>query len=409
MTDEDQLPGYPFEDFRGELPTKLLAMVRDEPVTRVRLPDGRAAWLVLGYDEVCTVLADPRFTRHAGDAADAADAGAAGDAGPVGDAAEGRCPVPPRVRELGMNGPAHTSLRRLAARAFTARRMESYRPRVQQIADDLLDAMEAAGQPGDLISALVFPLPALVVCEVLGIPAADRERFNVWIADITALMAYGSVEAAQAIGELRAYLSDQLTAKRAAPGDDLLSAWLAAQADDALSDEEIVGLAVGVLIGGREINSISVGMRALFRHPEQLARLRAEPALLPSAVEEILRYTSVSPMFLVQTALADVSLGGAAIRAGDAVMAVPWAANRHPQTFPEPDGFDVGRAANPHLTFGYGPHFCLGAALGRLQVEIAIGTLLRRFPNLAPAVDIDQLPWRHERINCGIAEFPVTW
>ncbi|MEH1014459.1 cytochrome P450 [Micromonospora sp. CPCC 206060] len=414
--DSDDLPRYPFEDFRGELPTRLLAMVRDEPVSRVRLPDGRPAWLVVGYDEVCTVLSDARFVRHVGEigtdggAGTDADAGARGDIGTDAPDVGGQCPVTGRVRDLAMNGPAHASLRRLAARAFAARRMEAYRPRVQRIADDLLDEMVAKGQPGDLISSLVFPLPAMVVCEVLGIPAEDRERFNVWIADITALTAYGTAEAAEAMGELRAYLADRLAAKRAAPGDDLFSSWLATQAeDDTLSDEEIVGLAVGVLIGGREINSISTGIRALFQHPEQLARLRAQPELLPSAVEEILRYTSVSPMFLVQTALADVELGGQPIRAGDAVMAVPWAANRHPETFPGPDTFDVARPHNPHLTFGHGPHFCLGAALGRLQVEIAIGTLLRRFPNLAPAVDLDRLPWRHERINCGIAEFPVTW
>ncbi|GAB3137455.1 cytochrome P450 [Micromonospora sonneratiae] len=393
MTADEKLRTYPFEAFRGELPAELLAMVRDEPVSRVQLPDGRPVWLVVGYDEVCTALADPRLTRHTG-----------------ADTTAGQCPVAPRVRELGMNGPAHTSLRRLAARAFTARRIEAYRPRVQQITDGLLDAMVAGGQPGDLISALVAPLPALVVCEVLGVPADDRERFNAWVADINSLTAYGSPEAARSSAELRAYLFAQLSVKRASPGEDLLSAWLAAQADDELSDEEIVGLAVGVLIGGREINSTSAGIRALFQHPEQLARLRAEPDLLPRAVEEILRHTSVSPMFLVQTALEDLTLDGVRIRAGDAVMAVPWAANRHPGAFPDPDTFDVGRSpGNPHLTFGYGPHFCLGAALGRLQMEIAIGTLLRRFPNLAPAVGMDELPWRHERINCGIAEFPVTW
>jgi len=308
-----------------------------------------------------------------------------------------------------MNGPAHASLRRLAARAFTARRIETYRPRVQQITDELLDAMVAGGRPADLISGLVAPLPALVVCEVLGVPATDRDRFNTWVADINSLTAYGSPEAARSSAELRAYLFAQLAVKRAAPGDDLLSAWLAAQADDELSDEEIVGLAVGVLIGGREINSTSAGIRALFLHPEQLARLRRDPGLLPRAVDEILRHTSVSPMFLVQTATRDVSLNGTLIRAGEAVMAVPWAANRHPDFFPDPDVFDVGRTPNPHLTFGYGPHFCLGAALGRLQIEVAIGTLLRRFPGLAPAVPIEELPWRHDRINCGIAEFPITW
>ncbi|MFI6763760.1 cytochrome P450 [Micromonospora sp. NPDC050417] len=399
MTADDTLRPYPFEVFRGELPAELLQMVTGQPVSRVRLPDGRATWLVLGYDEVCTVLADAAFTRHAGKAEE--------PAGPA--QAAGRCPVQPKVRELGMNGQAHTSLRRLAARAFTARRIETYRPRVQQIADELIDAMQAAGPPADLISGLVAPLPALVVYEVLGVPSSDVARFDTWVADINSITAYGSPDAARSVADLRAYLGEQLDRKRTEPGDDLLSAWLAAQDGDELSDEEIIGLAVAVLIGGREINSISAGMRALFQHPEQLERLRADPALLGSAVDEILRYTSVSPMFLVQTAVHDVTLGGVDIGAHDPVMAVPWAANRDAGAFERADEFDITRGVNPHLTFGHGPHFCLGAALGRLELEIAIGTLLRRFPTLAPAVPIDEIPWRPERINCGIAEFPVTW
>ncbi|MEV7231060.1 MULTISPECIES: cytochrome P450 [Polymorphospora] len=391
MTTGEQLRSYPFEPFHGDLPDELLKMVRTEPVSRVELPGGRPAWLVVGYDEVCTVLADPRFTRH-------------GDPYPTG-GGDGGCPV----RELSMNGPAHTSLRRLAARAFTARRVEAYRPRVQQITDDLLDEMVAGGSPADLIAGLVAPLPVRVICEVLGVPLADRDRFAEWTAAILAIAGQDSPEAVRAVAELRAYLAGRLAAKRERPGDDLFSAWLAAQADDELSDEEIVGLAVGVLIGGREINSTSAGLRALFLHPDQLDRLRADPGLLPSAVDEILRWTSVSPMFLPQTAVGDVELAGHLIRAGDTVMAVPWAANRHPDVFPDPGAFDIGRAQNPHLAFGHGPHFCLGAALGRLQIEVAIGTLLRRFPGLRPAVPLEELPWRQERVNCGIAEFPVAW
>lgn len=376
---------YPFEAFHGDLPDELLQMVQTTPVSRVRLPDGRPAWLVVGYDEVCTVLSDPRFARRVA---------------PGGEV---------HTRELGMDGPAHASLRRLAARAFTARRIEGYRPRVQQLTDELIDAMVAGGPPADVVSGLVAPLPALVVYEVLGVPAADRDRFSAWGAAINSITAYGSPDAARSAAELRAYLAAQIAAKRRSPGDDLLSAWLAVQGADALTDEEIVGLAVTVLIGGREINTTSAGLRALFLHPDQLALLRADPSLLPAAVEEILRYTAVSSMFLVQTAIADVPLGGVQIRAGDSVMAVPWAANRHPGIFPDPGVFDIRRAQNPHLTFGYGPHFCLGAALGRLQVEVALGTLLRRFPRLAPAVPIAELPWRHDRINCGLAGFPVTW
>lgn len=389
MTAVDDLREYPFELFRGELPAELVRMVDTEPVSRVRLPDGRPAWLVVGYQEVCTVLSDPRFSRRE----------------------PGR--PPPEGRELSMSGPDHASLRRLAARALTARHIESYRPRVQRTADELVDAMVAAGPPADLIAALVAPLPALVVCDILGVPTGDRSRFTGWAAEIFDVSAQGTSRVIEAAQELRRYLAGQLAAKRAHPGEDLLSTWLAAQADDAAADQlvdgEIVDLAVGVLLGGQEVNSISVGLRALFAHPAALAALRADLGLLPATVEEILRYTTVSSMFLVQTALAELTLGGCQIRAGDAVMALPWAANRCPATFPHADVFDITRNPNPHLAFGYGPHFCLGAALGRLEIEVALGTLLGRLPELRPAVELSQLRWRTERLNCGLVDFPVTW
>lgn len=399
------LRDYPFEPFTGDLPDELLDMVVSNPVSRVRLPDGRAAWLVLGYQECCTVLSDQRFSRQS-----------------VGDE-----PAPSRdgPRQLNMDGPAHTSVRRVASRAFTARRMDAYRPRMQRIIDELVDAMIAGPRPADLVAGLVAPLPLLVICDLLGIPASDRERFHGWLAGLNSVLAYGSAEAAGALAELHGYLAGQLAAKRAQleraqiqraqiqraqPGNDLLSAWLDGQGQHDLTDQELVALAEGVLLGGLEINSTTAGMRALFQHPEQLAKLLRDPEKIASATEEILRYTAVSSMFLVQVVRADLELGGAAMREGDYVMAVPWAANRDPRYFPDPNVFDIDRTSTvPHLTFGYGPHFCLGTALGKMQVELSIATLLRRLPWLAPAVPIDELPWRHDRVNCGIERFPVVW
>jgi cytochrome P450 len=390
MTVVSELRDYPFAPFTGDLPTELLDMVVAEPVSRVRLPDGRPAWLVLGYHDCCTVLADPRFSRLPLGATGTPDGG-----GP---------------RELNMDGPAHAVVRRVASRAFTARRIDTFRPRVRRLVDALIDDLLAGPRPADLVAALVAPLPVHVVCDVLGVPVADRPRFYGWIEGLNSVTAYGSADAAAAQAELRAYLAGQLAGKRANPGDDLLSAWVLGRDAHELDDAELVELAMGVLLGGLEINSTSAGLRALFQHPEQLAKLRADPAKLSSATDEILRYTSVSSMFRVQVVREDLTLGGVAMRAGDCVMAIPWAGNRDPRVFPDPNVFDIDRVPTaPHLTFGFGPHFCLGTALGRMQVELSIGELLRRLPGLAPAVPLDEIPWRHDRMNGGIASFPVTW
>ncbi|MFY1627580.1 cytochrome P450 [Micromonospora sp. WMMD723] len=390
MTVVSELRDYPFAPFTGDLPAELLDMVVAEPVSRVRLPDGRPAWLVLGYHDCCTVLADPRFSRLPLGATGTPDGG-----GP---------------RELNMDGPAHAVVRRVASRAFTARRIDTFRPRVRRLVDALIDDLLAGPRPADLVAALVAPLPVHVVCDVLGVPVADRPRFYGWIEGLNSVTAYGSADAAAAQAELRAYLAGQLAGKRANPGDDLLSAWVLGRDAHELDDAELVELAMGVLLGGLEINSTSAGLRALFQHPEQLAKLRADPAKLSSATDEILRYTSVSSMFRVQVVREDLTLGGVAMRAGDCVMAIPWVGNRDPRVFPDPNVFDIDRVPTaPHLTFGFGPHFCLGTALGRMQVELSIGELLRRLPGLAPAVPLDEIPWRHDRMNGGIASFPVTW
>jgi cytochrome P450 len=390
MTVVSELRCYPFEPFTGDLPDELLQMVVSSSVSRVRLPDGRPVWLVLGYEDCCTVLSDARFSRL-----------------PIGAVAT---PTGSGPRELNMDGPPHTVVRRVASRAFTARRIDAYRPRVQRIIDELVDAILAGPQPADLVSGLVAPLPMLVVCDVLGIPSADRERFYGWLAGTNSIMAYGSDEAASAQRELRDFLTEQLAAKRVRPGDDLLSAWVGDQGAHELTDEELVELAMGVLLGGIEINSTTAGLRVLFLHPDQLAALRAAPEKLSAATDEILRYTAVSSMFRVQVVTEDLELGGVAMRAGDCVMAVPWAGNRDPRFFPDPNVFDIDRRPSaPHLTFGFGPHFCLGTALGKMQVELSIGTLLRRMPGLALAIPIEAIPWRHDRVNGGIASFPVVW
>ncbi len=390
MTVASALRHYPFEPFTGDLPDELIDMVVSNPVSRVVLPDGRPIWLVLDYADCCTVLADPRFSRvHIG-------------------RSDARRPDGPR--DMNMDGAAHAAVRRVGSRAFTARRIEAYRPLVQRLADELIDAMIASPPPGDLVSALVAPLPVRVICEILGVPASDRPRFYGWIENLNAIEAYGSAGAATARSQLETYLAGQIAAKRVSPGQDLLSDWTADDDAHDLTDPELVELAIGVLLGGLEINSTSAGLRVLFQHPEQLAELRAAPEKLPAATEEILRFTAVSSMSRVQMVGVDTELGGVAMRTGDYIMALPAAGNRDPRVFDQPNVFDIDRVMPAaHLGFGYGPHFCMGSALGKLQVEVSIGTLLRRLPGLAPAIPLDEIPWRHDRFNCGIAIFPVTW
>ncbi len=388
MTVISGLRHYPFEPFTGDLPDELLDMVASKPVSRVLLPDGRPTWLVLGYKECCAVLADPRFSREH-----------VGRPEPRGEG----------TRDISMDGRAHAAVRRVGSRAFTARHIETYRPLVQRLVDELVDDMIAGPQPGDLVSGLVAPLPLRVVCEVIGVPAADRQRFYGWLEGINSIVAYGSADAVAARSQLDAYLAERVEAKRASPGHDLLSEWTAGDAHE-LTDPELVELTVALLLGGIEINTTTAGMRVLFQRPDQLKELRSAPEKMSAAADEILRFTAVSSMSRVQVVATDTELGGVAMRAGEHIMALPAAGNRDPRVFPDPNVFDVDRVPTaPHLAFGYGPHFCLGSALGKMQVELATGTLLQRLPGLAPAVPLDELPWRHDRINCGIKSFPVAW
>lgn len=383
MTVAAELRHYPFEPYTGDFSAELLDMIVSEPVSRVLLPDGLPAWLVLDYAGCCTVLSDPRFARVAPDVARAPE------------------------RDLNMDGAAHTAVRRVGAKTFNARRMSAYRPQIQAFVDELIDAMIAGPRPADLMSGLVAALPPRAICAVLGVPELERARFQELLAALNSVLTYNSMTAGR---QLAAYLAEQLAAKRRAPGDDLLSAWLADQPEHGLTDPELILLGMGLLRGGLEVNQTAVGMRALFQHPEQLAKLLAAPDKAAAATEEILRYTAVSSLSRVQVVVEDLSLGGVAMRAGDRVMALPGVANRDPRIFADPDVFDIDRApATPHLAFGYGPHFCLGTALAKVQVELSIMTLLRRLPGLAPAVPIDELPWRHDRVNGGMAAFPVVW
>jgi pimeloyl-[acyl-carrier protein] synthase len=292
---------------------------------------------------------------------------------------------------LVMDPPDHTRVRGLVNKAFTPRRVAALRPRVVAIADELL-AEPARAQRMELMTDLAAPLPAIVIAELLGVPAADHPKFRRWAADIISagseIAAGGDTARSEsAFAELADYLKEIIRARRREPRDDMITGLVAAQEDrDALSDVELVATAVLLLLAGHETttNLIGNGTLALLQHPDQLARLRAEPDLLRSAIEEMLRFDS-PVQGTARAATEDVEYGGVAIPKGALVACAIGAANRDPAVFPEPDRFDVGRRENHHLSFGFGAHFCLGAPLARLEGEIAFRSLLGRFPKLALA------------------------
>ena len=293
---------------------------------------------------------------------------------------------------LVMDAPDHTRVRGLVNKAFTPRRVAALRPRIEAIAAELLEGPTRA-QKMELMTELAAPLPAIVIAELLGVPAADHPRFRSWAADIIAagseIAAGGDSHRSEAaFAALSDYLKEVIAARRREPRDDLITGLVAAQENlDALSDTEMVATAVLLLLAGHETttNLIGNGTLALLQHPAELARLREEPELLlKSAIEEMLRFDS-PVQGTARAALEDVEYGGVAIPKGALVLCGIGAANRDPAVFPEPDRFDVARRENHHLSFGFGAHFCLGAPLARLEGEIAFRALLERFPKLALA------------------------
>ena len=370
-----------------------------QPILRVRFPSGFEGWLVTRYEDARLVLADPRFSRAL-----------LYDGAPCmiqpGDFATGERSI------LNLDPPDHTRLRRLAAQAFTARRIAALRPMIERIADELLTALAERNPPADVVEHFAFPLPTAVMCEILGVPFADRDRFRLWSQVIVAPLAFTPdlVEKARADGA-----SDMLAlvaAKRAKPGADILSSLVHAQeGDDRLSDAELVDLGTQLLLAGHEttVTLLGTGLFLLFTHPDQLAALRADPDLTPGAIEEIMRFDGPIENSLLRVPLEDIEIGGTVIKAGEGVVALTCVANRDPAVFPDPNRFDITRRGAAQLGFGHGIHFCLGAALARLEAEVALRALLARFPSLDLAVAPEEIEWRPPLSTRGPVSLPVTW
>jgi cytochrome P450 len=321
--------------------------------------------------------------------------------------------VADRTRSLlAIDQPDHTRIRTLVNKAFTARAIEALRPHMVEVVDGLIDAMRGESTV-DLVPALAYPLPVTIICEMLGVPEADRDQFHGWSADlvptIDPMVPIPVLQRAVAAHEaFLAYLRELAADRRRDPGPDLVSALIAVEdGGRSLSEDELFTTCILLLVAGHEttVNLISNGMLTLLRHPDELARLRQDPSLIRSAVEELLRYDA--PVQLDgRTVRAEVELGGRAIHPGEQVMTVLGAANRDPEVFAEPDLLDLAREDNRHIAFGGGIHFCLGATLARIEGQEAIGRLVTAFPRIELATDA---PERRASITLrGLASLPVT-
>jgi len=360
-------------------------------------------WVLTRYEDVVAVLRDPRLAKEAIASVVAARFGVE---------------VPPGmgVSMLDRDPPDHTRLRGLVSKAFTPRVVEALRPHIQQIVDGLLERVEGAGSM-DLIEEFAYPLPVVVICEMLGVPVEDHERFKGWSLEIARSLdlilqppdsdlARRSADARQALTD---YFRGLIAERRASPRADMLSALIAAEeAGDKLSEQELMATCILLLVAGHEttVNLIGNGTLALLRHPDELRRLRENPALIGSAVEELLRYDGPVQR-TARIPSAAVTIGGLTIDAGEMVMPFIGAADRDPAHFPDPDRLDIARSDNRHIGFGLGIHFCLGAPLARLEGQIAINTLVQRLPKLALATDRPE--YRQSLTLRGLKTLPVAF
>ncbi|MFI6938747.1 cytochrome P450 [Streptomyces sp. NPDC050418] len=405
---------WPAPELRGtDFDPVLAELMQEGPVTRIRLPHGEGwAWLLTRLDDVKLVTNDARFSRAAVMERDVTRL----------------APhfIPSKDAVGVQDPPHHTTLRRAVAPAFTSRGVERLRGRAQAMLDELIDAMLADGSPADLTERVLAPFPLAVVCEVMGVPEADRPRMHEWTVRILS-SAEGAERSEEAKGAMCGYFAERLRERPDVgsalgpaegdsvlgppDGDSVLGLLAAAVARGEVSTSEAVGLALLIQIGGEAVTNNTGNMvYLLLTRPELADRLRTDPALRPSAIDELLRYIPHrNSVGLSRIAMEDVTIRGVDIAAGDAVYVSYLAANRDPEVFPDPDTLDFTRSPNPHVAFGHGPHYCVGGMLARLESELIISTLLDRLPHLALAVPEDELRWRPGALIRGPEGLPVTW
>ncbi|MFD9891057.1 cytochrome P450 [Amycolatopsis sp. NPDC059027] len=372
---------------------------------RTDTPFGVSAWLVTRHEDVRAVLGDAdRFSsaglaRHADPATSRTDAAASGRQ-QFADAASFM---------VGQDPPEHTRLRRLLTPEFTMRRMRVLEPRVRAVVGEVLDDMRDAGPPADLVESFALPIPSLVICELLGVPYSDREMFQ-RLSSVQLRLTASQDERTAAFLALRTYLSDLVNRHRGAPGDDLIG-MLIREHDEDVSHDELVGIALVLLIAGHETtaSTLGAGTALLLEHPGQLAAIRDEPERVDDAVEELLRFLTPVHSGLPRTVMVDATVGGQEMRTGDLVVPSLPMANRDPGLAAAPDDFDISRKPVPHVAFGHGIHHCIGAPLARMELRIALPALLRRFPRLRLDGDPADIRFRTMTAVHGVERLSVAW
>jgi len=404
MTATTDTPRLPFERPNALEIAPLFAVLRRQgPVVRVTTPVGDPAWLVTGFEQVRAVFTDPRFGRSHP---------APEEASALSDAAILSRPQGDHETEH----VEHARMRKMLVPAFSANRIRRLADHVQELADGCFDAMERAraahpGEPIDLHELLSFPLPVLVICELLGVPYEDRDTFRV-LSERMGRMDIGT-GADAALDEFTAYMRRLATVKRREPGQDVVSDMVRAQADDpSFTDDDLARLAAGLLFAGHETTSNRIDLGALYLLTDLTRRdaLAADPeGRVHGVVEEILRLSAPSGLGVLRYAHDDVEVGGVTIARGDAVILSIAAANRDSAVFPSPETFDPDRKPNSHVAFAYGGWFCIGASLARTELRVVFGSLFRRFPGLRLAVPVDELQVRTNRVTGGVDRVPVLW
>jgi len=383
-------------------PAEYRELARDEPITKVGLPDGTWAWVVSRHEQVRQVLNDPRFSADRSHP-DFPNQGPAGQR-------------PPRAAEadrtiLTMDPPQHGPARRAVLGEFTVRRINALVPEIQRIVDEQIDQLLAGPQPADLVEALSLPVPSRVICAMLGVPYADHPFFQ---ANTAAMIKRDTPmrERREAFDRIRDYMADLIATKEADPPDDLLGRQIRQRrADGAYDRRSLAALGFLLLVAGHETtaNMISLGTLKLLDDPEQRARLGDDPERTAGAVEEMLRYFTIVDSGVARLATADTTVGDVTVRAGEGVLLLGLLANRDPDVFPDPDAFDVERSARHHVAFGFGPHQCLGQNLARVELRVVFDTLLRRVPTLRLAADVAGLPVKSDATIFGLYALPVAW